>query len=83
MDIISRLPGCDGQAADAVSETPILQEISRVQNLHRVEHCAFLEVTRSFQSVGCARKKLQFHTVQQNQKSFFGCRMEDGWYTRT
>ena len=35
-----------------------------------VEHCAFLEVTHLFQQVGCARSKLQFHTVQQNQKSF-------------
>ena len=39
-------------------------------NLHQVEHCAFLEVIRLFQSVGCVRNKLQFHTVQQNQKSF-------------
>ena len=36
----------------------------------RVEHCAFLEVIHVFQSVGCVRKKLQFRTVQQNQKSF-------------
>ena len=32
--------------------------------------CIFLEAIRLFQSVGCARNKLQFHTVQQNQKSF-------------
>ena len=51
-------------------KTPILQEILRIQNLHQVEHCALLEVIRSFQSFGCARNKLQFHTVQQNQKSF-------------
>ena len=42
----------------------------RIQNLHQVEHCAFLEVIPLFQSVGCARNKLQFRTVQQNQKSF-------------
>ena len=35
-----------------------------------VEHCVFLEATRSFQSAGCVRNKLQFRTVQQNQKSF-------------
>ena len=50
-------------------KTPILQEILRIQNLHLVEHCAFLEAIRLFQSVGCVRNKLQFRTVQQNQKS--------------
>ena len=50
-------------------KTPILQEILRIQNLHQVEHCAFLDVIL-FQSVGCVRNKLQFRTVQQNQKSF-------------
>ena len=30
-------------------KTPILQEILRIQNLLRVEHCAFLEVIRLFQ----------------------------------
>ena len=29
-----------------------------------------LEAIRMFQAVGCARNKLQFRTVQQNQKSF-------------
>ena len=32
-------------------KTPILQEILRIQNLRQVEHCAFLEVIRLFQSV--------------------------------
>ena len=41
-----------------------------IQNLHQVEHCAFSEVIRLFQSVGCVRNKLQFRTVQQNPKSF-------------
>ena len=48
----------------------ILQEILRIQNLRQVEHCAFSEATRSFQSVGCVRNKFQFRTVQQNPKSF-------------
>ena len=40
--------------------------------------CAFLEVIRLLQQVGCARNKLQFRTVQQNQKSCL--RMQDwGW----
>ena len=49
-------------------KTQILQEILRIHNLLRV---AFLEVIRLFQSAGCARNKLQFRTVQQNQKSSF------------
>ena len=59
--------------------TPILQEILRIQNLRQVEHCPFSEAIRLFQSVGCVRNKLQFRTVQQNQKSFFldaGLRMD-------
>ena len=51
-------------------KTPTLQEILRTRNLHQVEHCAYLEVTRLFPQVGCARSKLLFHTVQQNPKSF-------------
>ena len=50
-------------------KTPILQEILRISNLLQVEHCAFWEVIRLFQSVGCVRSKPQFHTVQQNPKS--------------
>ena len=38
-------------------KTPILQEILRIQNLLRVEHCAFLEVMHLFQKVGCVRKQ--------------------------
>ena len=30
-------------------KTPILQEILKIQHLHHVEHCAFLEVIRLFQ----------------------------------
>ena len=51
-------------------KTPILREILKIQILLRAEHCAFLEVIHLFQSVGCVRNKLQFRTVQQNQKSF-------------
>ena len=56
--------------AGTVSKTQILQEILRIQNLLRAEHCAFLEVIHLYQQVGCARSKLQFRTVQHNQKSF-------------
>ena len=51
-------------------KTPILQEMLKIQNMHQVEHCAFLEVIHLSHSVGCVRNKLQFRTVQQNQKSF-------------
>ena len=51
-------------------KTLILQEILRTRNLSQVEHCVFLEATRSFQSAECARNRLQFRTAQQNQKSF-------------
>ena len=51
-------------------KTPILQEILRIQNLHQVEHGAFLEAIHLSQSVACVRNRLQFRTVQQNQKSF-------------
>ena len=51
-------------------KTPILQDILRIQNVHRVEHYAFLEVIHLFQSVGCVRNKLRFRTIQQNEKSF-------------
>ena len=50
-------------------KTPILQKILRIQNLHQEEHYAFSEVIHLFHSVGCVRNKLQFRTVQQNQKS--------------
>ena len=51
-------------------KTPILQEILRIQHLLQVEHYAFSEVIRLFQSAGCVRNRHQFRTVQQNQKSF-------------
>ena len=52
-------------------KTPILQEIFWIQKIYiRWNTCAFLEVIRLFQSVGCARNWFQFHTVQQNPKSY-------------
>ena len=63
-------------------KTPIMQEILRTRIPLQVEHCAFSEATRSFQSAGCVRNKLQFHTAQQNQKSFLGCRFKDERCTR-
>ena len=35
-----------------------LQEILRIQNQHQVEQCAFLEVIRSFRSVGMCKKQI-------------------------
>ena len=51
-------------------KTPTLQEILRTRNLLQVEHCAFPEAIHLFQIAGCVRNKLQFRTVQLNQKSF-------------
>ena len=50
-------------------KVPILQEILRIQILHQVEHCAFLEVTCLFQWVGCVRNKFQFRTVSTEWES--------------
>ena len=41
---------------------PILQEILRIQNLHQVEHCTFLEVIQLFQSVGCKKQTSVSHS---------------------
>ena len=64
----------DGNTANSADwdyfKTPILQEILRTRNLLQVEHCAFSEATGLFQLAGFVRNKLQFHTAQQNQKSF-------------
>ena len=61
-----------------VSRLWLLQEILRTPNLLQVEHCAFSEVIYLFRYVGCVRNKLQFRTVQQNQKSSLW--MQDwGW----
>ena len=59
-------------------KAPILQEILRIQNLLLEEHWAYSAVIHSIQSVGCARNKLQFHTVQQNPKSSLWMR-DWGW----
>ena len=64
-------------------KTPILQEILRIQNLHQVEHCAFLKVIHLCQSVGSVRNKLQFRTVQQIRHHFLGRRIEVGRKTGT
>ena len=51
-------------------KTLILQETLKTQNQHQEEFCPFSEVTRLCQQVGCARNRLQFHTVLQKLKSF-------------
>ena len=67
--ILSSWKHCQTMQVGTVSRLWFLQEILRIQSLHQVEHCAFWEVIRLFQSVGCVRNKLQFRTVQQNLKS--------------
>ena len=51
-------------------KTLILQEISKTQNQHQEEFCAFSGVTRSCQHVGCARNKHLSHTVQRKLRLF-------------
>ena len=47
MDIISRLPGCDGQAADAVSaKTQVEMEDAHKLHSHRKHVCAWCRYTR-------------------------------------
>ena len=48
----------------------ILQETLKTPNQHQVGFCAYLEVARSCQKVGCVRNRLQFHKVLQKLKSF-------------
>ena len=43
---------------------------SKTRNQHWTESDAYLEVTRLFQEVGCARNRLQFLTVQRKLKQF-------------
>ena len=56
----------------------LVQETLKTRSQQQEELCAFLEAIRVFQSVGCARNKLQFRTVQQNPKSSLdaGLRMD-------
>ena len=50
-------------------KTLILRETLKTQNQHQERSCVFSEVTRWCQKVGCARNRLQFHTVLQKLKS--------------
>ena len=49
-------------------KTLILQETLKNQNQHQEESCVLSEVTCLCQWVGCARNRLQFHTVLQKLK---------------
>ena len=59
-----------------------LQEILRIQNPLREEHCAFLEVIRLFQSVGCVRTNFSFTQLHRSGNHFLGRRIKVGRYTR-
>ena len=50
--------------------TLTLLDILHTQNRLQEKFCAYLEVTRSCQQVGCARSKRQFHTFQRNLNLF-------------
>ena len=60
-------------------KTPMLLEILKIPSQQQEEFCAFSEVTRLCQTVGCARNRFQFHTVQQKLKLFSRCRFTHGW----
>ena len=49
-------------------KTLILQETWKTRSQHQEEFYAFSEAKRSCQLVGCARNRLQFHTIQQKLK---------------
>ena len=51
-------------------KTLISQETLKTRSQHQEEFFAFSEVTRSYQQVGCARNRLQFHTVPRKLKLF-------------
>ena len=59
-------------------KTLILQETTQENNIRRHILC-FSEVSRLCQEVGCARNRLQFHTVPQKLKSFLSMQV----YART
>ena len=46
----------------------ILPVTWKIRNQRRMESCAFLEVARSCPQVGCARNRLQLHTVLRKLK---------------
>ena len=62
-----------------VFKTPILREILRIQNLHQVEHCAFLDVIQLFQSVGCVRTNFRFAQLNRIRNHLFGLEIEIRW----
>ena len=47
-----------------------LLEIFKIRNQHLEEFCVFLVLAHLRPSVGCARSKLQYHTVPQNLKLY-------------
>ena len=47
--------------------TQTLQEILKIQNLHQVEHCAFLEAIRLHQSVGCKKQNSVSHSSVESE----------------
>ena len=60
-------------------KTPMLHEIWRIKNLLQVEHCAFLDAIRVFQSVGC----FSFAQFNRIRNHLLGRRIEIRWCTRT
>ena len=57
MDIIYRLPGCDGQAADAVSAYTQVKMEDATKLMKIPEHCAYSEVILLFQKSWMCKKQ--------------------------
>ena len=64
-------------------KTPILQEILGIQNLLRVEHCAFSEVIHCSNKLDVQETNFSFTQFNRIRNHFFGCRIEVGWYSHS
>ena len=64
-------------------QTQILKGSLRIQDLLRVEHCAFLEVIHFSDKFDVQETNLSFAQFNRIRNHFFGCRIDVGWYPRT
>ena len=55
-------------------KTLTLREILRIRIPHQVEHCVFSEALET---------NFSFAQFNRSRNHFVGCRIKDGWYTRT
>ena len=82
--ILSRGKHCKTMQIGSVSRLRFCRRSLRIQILHQVEHCAFSEVTRLFPiSWMCKKQTSVSHSSTESEIISVGCRIKDGWYTRT